>query len=448
MQSCKVVIKKACACVAICQLASTGLQAQTFTSLYSFVGTSDGAGPHSPLIVSSNTLYGTTTLGGVGANGTAFKLSTDGTGFKTLYAFPGAEYGGQVWGSLVLSQNVLYGSSQLLSGTVFDVTTDGLSEKILYSFSGLSDGGIPMGGLISDGNTLYGTTESPATVFKIHMDGTGFTTLQCLSCDPGTDQVLIYGGLALGGDSLYGMTFNGGKYSFGSIFKVSTNGTGFATLHDFANDGVDGGFPWSDLLLSGNKLYGTTMSGKNMGGVLFTMNTDGTGYKVLHFFSGNTNGWEPHGGLALANNTLYGTTAQAGTGPDIQHGGIVYSVNTDGIGFKMLYSFSGGADGGNPYVGVTISGNILYGATTIGGVYNHGTIFRLSLPFTPTPATIVRSASNLIVAWPTSSGALTLQSSTNLIAWDPVAQAPQVVNGQFAVTNTMSGDRRFFRLAK
>jgi uncharacterized repeat protein (TIGR03803 family) len=202
MKSAKVVIKKVCACVAICQLASTGLPAQTFTSLYSFVGTSDGAGPHSPLIVSSNTLYGATTLGGAGANGTVFKLNTAGTGFRTLYAFPGAESGGQVWGSLALSRNVLYGSSQLLSGTIFDVTTDGLSEKILYSFNGVSDGGIPMGGLISDGTTLYGTTESPATVFKIHTNGTGFTTLQCLSCDPGSDQVLIYGGLALGGDAL------------------------------------------------------------------------------------------------------------------------------------------------------------------------------------------------------------------------------------------------------
>jgi uncharacterized repeat protein (TIGR03803 family) len=244
------------------------------------------------------------------------------------------------------------------------------------------------------------------------------------------------------------MTFNGGKYSFGSIFKLSTNGTGLTTLHDFTNDGVDGGYPWSDILLSGNKLYGTTMNGKNTGGVLFTMNIDGTGYKVLHYFSGNTNGWESHGGLALANNTLYGTTAQAGTGPDIQHGGIVYSVNTDGTGFRMLHSFSGGADGGNPYVGVTISGNTLYGATTVGGPHNNGTVFKISLPFTPTPAAIERSGSDMIIAWPTTSGQLTLQSSTNLINWAPVAQAPQVVNGQFAVTNPMSGDRRFFRLTK
>jgi hypothetical protein len=60
----------------------------------------------------------------------------------------------------------------------------------------------------------------------------------------------------------------------------------------------------------------------------------------------------------------------------------------------------------------------------------------------------MRSASNMIITWPMGSGTLTLQSSTNLINWDSVARAPQVVNGQFAVTNTISSDRRFFRLTK
>src|SRR3989442_1026087 len=72
--------------------------AQTFTTLYSFTATipytndvggvfstnSDGAGPNG-LILSGDTLYGTTSFGGTSGVGTVFKVNTDGTGFTTLY---------------------------------------------------------------------------------------------------------------------------------------------------------------------------------------------------------------------------------------------------------------------------------------------------------------------------------------------------------------------------
>src|SRR6266568_1734378 len=55
--------------------------AQNFTVLHSFSGTFPQAG----LILSSNTLYGTTAARW-GSN-TVFKLNADGTGFTTLYSF-------------------------------------------------------------------------------------------------------------------------------------------------------------------------------------------------------------------------------------------------------------------------------------------------------------------------------------------------------------------------
>jgi hypothetical protein len=60
------------------------------------------------------------------------------------------------------------------------------------------------------------------------------------------------------------------------------------------------------------------------------------------------------------------------------------------------------------------------------------------------------AASSLIIAWPTNSPALTLQSTTNLIPptlWATVSPAPVVVNGQYTVTNIISGAQQFFRLA-
>ena len=42
------------------------------------------------LILSGNTLYGTTTGGGSSGNGTVFAINTDGTGFTTLHSFTAA----------------------------------------------------------------------------------------------------------------------------------------------------------------------------------------------------------------------------------------------------------------------------------------------------------------------------------------------------------------------
>jgi hypothetical protein len=54
---------------------------------------------------------------------------------------------------------------------------------------------------------------------------------------------------------------------------------------------------------------------------------------------------------------------------------------------------------------------------------------------------------NLVVAWPTNSGTLTLQSSTNLIEWLPAAPT-SIVNGHYMVTNMTSGAHQFFRLSR
>jgi hypothetical protein len=57
---------------------------------------------------------------------------------------------------------------------------------------------------------------------------------------------------------------------------------------------------------------------------------------------------------------------------------------------------------------------------------------------------------SIVLAWPTNNAGLTLQSTTNFFAptvWATVSIAPVVVNGQYTVTNIMSGPQQFFRLA-
>src|ERR1035437_4168022 len=58
------------------------------------------------------------------------------------------------------------------------------------------------------------------------------------------------------------------------------------TLHSFAGSPSDGARPTAGLILSGNTLYGTAFQGGSSGaGMVFTVNTDGTGFTNLHSFN-------------------------------------------------------------------------------------------------------------------------------------------------------------------
>jgi uncharacterized repeat protein (TIGR03803 family) len=476
--------------------------AQTFTTLHnfaarSFVTNSEGAAPNTGLITSGNTLYGTAQFGGSAGNGTVFALNTDGTGFTTLYGFTAVNPyltnsdGCYPNGRLLLSGNTLYGTSAQGgangSGTVFKLNTDGTGFTTLYSFSACSrlprsprtnsDGCIPVGGLVVSGDTLYGTaslggTNGNGTVFKVNTNGTGFTTLYSFASF-GLDYTNSDGAnprheLLLLGNTLYGAASAGGSADGGTLFALNTDGTGFRTLYSFtarsgpASTNSDGVFPRGGLILSGNTLYGTAEQGGTNGyGTVFSLNTNGTGFTTLYCFApnpvlGNSDGCYPNSGLILFGNTLYGTAEQGGTNGL----GTVFSLNTNGTGFTTLYAFSArsassvtNSDGCNPNAGLLLSGNTLYGVASSGGANADGTVFSLSYP---SPRLTLRgSGSNVNLTWPSGVAGFSysgygLQSTTNLASpavWTTNSSPPVVVNGQNTVTNPISETQMFFRLS-
>jgi uncharacterized repeat protein (TIGR03803 family) len=468
--------------------------AQTFTTLYSFTAVdtnginSDGSQPSAGLILSGNTLYGTAEYGGSSGNGTVFAVNTDGTGFTNLYSFTAASGsrstnsdGALPEAGLILSGNTLYGTAYLGgssgNGTVFAVHTDGTGFTNLHSFTARSgslhtnsDGVNPLDGLILSGNTLYGTayqggSSGAGTVFAVNTNGTSFTNLHSFTGSDGANPV---GGLILSGNTLYGTAGYGGGSGNGTVFAVNTDGTSFMNLHRFTAGGYDassnftnsdGGNPERGLILSGNTLYGTAEYGGSSGnGTVFAVNTNGTGFTNLHSFTArpvpytgtNSDGALPLAGLILSGNTLYGTAYQGGSSGS----GTVFAVNTNGTGFTNLYSFNGGSDGANPDVGLILSGNTLYGTAAYGGSSGNGTVFSLSLGSVSAPAptlTIFPSGTNVVLTWPTNAAGLTLQSTTNLVSpavWTTVSPGPVVVNGQNAVTNPISGTKKFYRLSQ
>jgi uncharacterized repeat protein (TIGR03803 family) len=454
--------------------------AQTFTNLHNFTGF-DGAEPHAGLILSGSTLYGTAQLGGSSGRGTVFAINTNGMDITNLYSFTatstdssGVETnsdGAYPNAGLILLGNTLYGTASSGgspgSGTVFAVNTNGTGFTNLHTFTQLSvpytgtnsDGANPSAGLVLSGNTLYGTAQlggsaGNGTVFAVNTNGTGFTNLYVFTALSGpfstnSDGAGPEAGLILSGTTLYGTANGGGSAGAGTVFKLNTDGTGFTNVHSLHYS--EGYSPQAGLILSGSTLYGTAYQGGTNGyGTVFAVNTNGTSFTNLHSFNYVSDGANPQAGLILLGGTLYGTAYGGGSSGN----GTVFAVNTDGTDFTNLHNFIFGSDGSNPLAGLIVSGNTLYGTAYNGGSYGEGTVFGLSLgsvsALAPT-LTIVPSGTNVVLTWPTNAAGFTLQSATNLVSttvWTNVSPAAVVVNGQYAVTNPVSGTNKFYRLSQ
>ena len=269
---------------------------------------------------------------------------------------------------------------------------------VLHSFSGTGDGAHPYAGLILSGNTLYGTADhggsgGNGTVFAVNTDGTGFTNLYSFAAtDPSTgtnsDGANPTAGLILAGKTLYGTASSGGRYGNGTVFAVNTDGTAFTNLYSFtASSGPnytnsDGATPTAGLILLGSTLYGTAAGGGSSGaGTVFAVDTNGVGFTNLYSFSAvisgtNIDGADLFSGLILSSNTLYGMAEFGGS----EGSGTVFGVNIDGTAFTNLHNFNPAGIFGLVYhfEGLTLSGNTLYGVKAIDGNTGYGTVFRVN----------------------------------------------------------------------
>ena len=301
-------------------------------------------------------------------------------------------------GMILDRANNLYGTTQqggtdLGGGTVFRLsrTSGGWTQTVLHSFLGGSDGANPVGPLVMDpvGN-IYGVASGGGlgfgTIFELTPSNGGWTFQVIYTFKGGDDGVVSIdsGGLALdGAGNLYGTTEMGGTAGFGTVFEMSLiNGTWTKnTLYSFAG-GNDAADPLTGVTLdaSGN-LFGATVGGGDFGsGAVFeVVNNQGTWTEsVIYSFTGGDDGSYPEFGAPVldSDGNLYGTAA--GGGPNNQ--GVVYELtHSNGTWTEtVLYSFTGGDDGGQPFAGLTFSkdGN-LFGAAAYFGANGDGTLFEL-----------------------------------------------------------------------
>lgn len=266
--------------------------------------------------------------------------------------------------------NGFYGVSG--NGTIFRLNPDGSGYRVLKNFTGGGTGEGPSGALVQATNgLLYGTTGGGA-LFSIKLDGTGYAVLK----------VVGPAYLMQGRDGrLYG-TISGEPLTStpgGAVFTVNLDGSGFQVLRALA--GQDGTSPWAALIqgLDG-ALYGTASGGASGKGTVFKLNLDGTGFTVLKHFTGlNGDGASPRAALVqAADGLLYGTTSGGGA-PPLGYG-TVFRLNTNGTGYVVLHSFiQNFYDGILPVAGlVQTSDGTLYGTTQAGGRDQNGTIYTLT----------------------------------------------------------------------
>ena len=416
--------------------------------------------PNGGLVLAEGVLYGTTIYGG-----SVFAVGTNGLGFTNIYVGLGRPEGG-----LALAGSTLYGSTYLGGtqggGSIFAINTNSTGYTNLFSFplGGASIGQNPAAGLTLAGGVLFGTTQygggsADGAVFAIGTNGLGISDQYSFSIASGDYRINNDGDgplakVILANGVLYGTTEAGGTSGDGVVFSVPTNNpSSFVPLHYFSSDlnngtNYDGAFPFAGLLLVGNTLYGTSAFGGVYGnGSVFAINTNGMGFTNLYSFTGGNDGASPEGEVISVGGTLYGTTTAGGTSGD----GVIYSIHTNGTGFIPLYSFTGGNDGSTPKGALTLGGNVLYGTTTTGGAgANAGAIFSYTLP-TQVLLSIVRSGTNVILTWPVNASSYTLQSSLQIGAgasWSTVTNPPVVLNRLETVTNGISGSTKFYRLSQ
>jgi uncharacterized repeat protein (TIGR03803 family) len=406
--------------------------AGAITVLYAFTGGADGRYPHGALYLAPDgNFYGTTLYGGANGYGTLFRMtpsgqlttlhtftnSTDGGGPITSlvpgsdgYLYGGAATGGAGYGTIFKFSDA--GSVATYAGAAFQYQIVATNDPTSYSVTGSLPSGLalnPSTGLISGTPTTAGTTG--IVLNATNSAGTGSADLSIVVQLPPTP---VISGI------LYATAQQGQGFDY--QVTASNSPTNYSAAGLPAGLGVN---PSTGLISGIPEYSGTTnitLTASNLGGsgtagfvltVLPSAPAITSVFTTLATFN-YANGSNPIAGVVQGGNgSFYGTTLYGGA----SGAGTVYELTSSGS-LSTLYSFSGGADGGNPWdtLATGTDGNF-YGTTYYGGTANAGAIFKIS------PAGAFSS----------------LCSMASSIGADPIGGLLSGTNGNFYGTATAGG---------
>jgi uncharacterized repeat protein (TIGR03803 family) len=417
------------------------VQAQTYTVIHNFTGGADGNEPNYGLTIDANgDLYGTT-FGGDFGTGNVYMLSPGNSGWvlTPLYVFTGGSDGGAPYAAVIFGPDgSLFGTTgfggigpcqtgggKTGCGTVFNLKSQlsdpatspsSWTENALYDFSGGTDGATPFGGrpIFDKEGNFYGTTfrggggscsGGCGLVYELTPLNGGWKENVLYSFKGGNDGASPWAGVIFDQTgNLYGTTFGGGAYGYGTVYELMPTGAGWVlkTLYSFQNNHQDGGQPYAGLIFdqSGNLYGATTKGGSGDGGTVFEMipGTGGWTYQTLYAFNGSFSGFAagPTASLVMDSvGNLYGATA----GDGAYRFGAVFKLTPTSSGgwtYTSLHDFTSGTDGRLPRSNLVFDryGNLF--GTAFGGPYSQncggpcGLVFEITFPLQYVPVTPCR----------------------------------------------------------
>ncbi|MFN2622535.1 MAG: choice-of-anchor tandem repeat GloVer-containing protein [Chthoniobacterales bacterium] len=319
---------------AILKLSQNG----SLTSLYVFqAATADEANPTVLIAGADGNLYGATAPRAVGdLNGMIFKLTPtgaftpiyhfqDGKGTHAITLLQGAD--GNFYGTAAGDSSggfFNHPASMHNAGIFFRLTPAGVFT-VLYAFTGGADGSFPNALVQGKDGNFYGSTfcgpESPANLF------------------------------------------NGN----GTIFKITAGGV-LTTLYSFTGSS-DGANPGNIVEGADGNLYGIADAGTTR--TVFKLTK--AGQRTTVYDLQTINGTLSAGLLASTDGNVYGSTKDGG----IPKAGNIFRI--DPAGQVTAWAFDGAGTGGQPSRPFEGAEHSLYGATTLGGASNDGTVYRLNM---------------------------------------------------------------------
>ena len=382
--------------------------AGVITDLHYFVGNNaptggDGCQPNSGVIQGRDGfLYGTTRAGGNSVNcgsgsaggcGTLFRVALDGSGLTLLHAFDSGTDGDAPTGRLLqASDGRLYGTTQagaggggdgnacnVSCGSLYGIGTDGSGYTLVHVFAGgRNEGSSPMGIMQSSDGKFYGATiegggtgcaRGCGTLYTVALDGSGFATLHAFT-DSATGLSPVDAPIQASDGKLYGVTTTDfAETTHGTVYRMARDGSGFAVLHSFTGGAGDGATPSASLLQGRDGLlYGTTLQGGSLdNGTVFRMALNGSGYVVAKPFPDQTALSGPEAPLVqAADGNFYGTQCLGGSA----HGGVIFRMGPAGPagGISNVAVMGLNADGNTPTSNLALAADgKFYGTTKVGG---------------------------------------------------------------------------------
>ena len=359
-----------------------------------------GSNPLADLILSGDTLFGTTQTGGSFKGGTVFSVATNGDAFISQQNFtPDLNHPDAAGPTcrLLWDNSVLYGTAVGGGindvGVVFRMNPDSTGFAVLHAFTGGADGSGPWAGLVSSGNTLYGATEGGGT----NHSGVLFS----LSSPPAAKTNLVFNGdfeLSAFDFPAPGWNTNG---DFG--FCAITTDTNY--VHTGTQGAVLGTIGGDFISLSQNL---ETDAGANYA-LSFWLKSDSSAYNEIQA--------QWNGAIVVDLTNL----------PPVGWTNITLAVNAPGTNTLLQFNFRNE-----------------FGSFGLDDI-------TVSPPSTATPVlTITRASENVILTWSANATGYTLQSTTNLATphWITTTPSPVAVSGQNTVTDPIAGAQMFYRLTR